>query len=86
MWPWEHVGARPPTEFSTTRPTTGSLCLRAMADGDGSPIVVPEARVLEANELGTDDHRDQRVAHRHGRPRRAARDARSDRIATSASR
>jgi hypothetical protein len=52
MWPWEHVGDSAADGILDDETYDWIPVLQAMADGDGSPIVVPEAVVLEANALG----------------------------------
>ena len=52
MWPWEHVGASAADGILDDETYDWIPVVRAMADGNGSPIVVTEAQVLRANELG----------------------------------
>jgi threonine synthase len=52
MWPWEHVGTSAADGILDDETYDWIPVVRAMGEGNGSPIVVPEARVLEANDLG----------------------------------
>ena len=52
MWPWEHVGASAADGILDDETYDWIPVVRAMADGRGAPIVVTEAQVIEANELG----------------------------------
>ena len=52
MWPWEHVGRSAADGILDDETYDWIPVVRAMIDGNGSPIVASEARVLEANELG----------------------------------
>ncbi|MEK7422899.1 MAG: PLP-dependent lyase/thiolase [Actinomycetota bacterium] len=51
MWPWEHVGESAADGILDDETYDWLAVVRAMNHG-GAPIVVAEARVLEANELG----------------------------------
>lgn len=51
MWPWEHVGASAADGILDDETYDWLPVVRAMDEGNGSPIVVSEARVIEANEL-----------------------------------
>jgi threonine dehydratase len=51
MWPWEPVGSSAADGILDDETYDWLPVVRAMADGNGSPIVVSEARVIEANEL-----------------------------------
>ena len=51
MWPWEHVGPSAADGILDDETYDWIPVIRAMGDGNGSPIVVPEATVLEANDL-----------------------------------
>jgi threonine dehydratase len=51
MWPWEHVGASAADGILDDETYDWIPVVRAMNDGDGSPIVVTEQHVLEANDL-----------------------------------
>jgi hypothetical protein len=52
MWPWEHVGSSAADGILDDETYDWIPVVRAMADGNGAPIVVSEAHVLQANELG----------------------------------
>ena len=52
MWPWESVGATAADGIVDDETYDWLPVLSAMADSNGSPVVVPESRVLEANEVG----------------------------------
>jgi len=52
MWPWEHVGSSSADGILDDETYDWIPVVRAMVEGNGAPVVVPEARVLEANELG----------------------------------
>ncbi len=52
MWPWEHVGTSAADGILDDETYDWLAVVRAMADGGGSPVVVSESAVLEANELG----------------------------------
>jgi threonine dehydratase len=52
MWPWEHVGSSAADGILDDETYDWIPVVRAMADGNGSPIVATEAQVLRANELG----------------------------------
>ena len=52
MWPWEHVGNSVADGILDDETYDWIPVVRAMADGRGAPIVVTEAQVVEANELG----------------------------------
>ena len=51
MWPWEHVGSSAADGILDDETYDWIPVVRAMAEGNGSPIVAPEALVLEANAL-----------------------------------
>ncbi|MEP7045464.1 MAG: PLP-dependent lyase/thiolase [Ilumatobacteraceae bacterium] len=51
MWPWEHVGTSAADGILDDETYDWIPVVGAMVDGDGSPVVVPEALILEANEL-----------------------------------
>jgi threonine synthase len=51
MWPWENVGSSAADGILDDETYDWIPVVRAMADGNGSPVVVAEARVLEANDL-----------------------------------
>ena len=52
MWPWEHVGQSAADGILDDETYDWIPVVRAMGDGNGSPIVASEAQVLRANELG----------------------------------
>lgn len=52
MWPWEHVGTSAADGILDDETYDWLPVLVAMADGHGSPVVVGEADVLAANEMG----------------------------------
>ncbi|MGZ4764413.1 MAG: PLP-dependent lyase/thiolase [Ilumatobacteraceae bacterium] len=52
MWPWEHVGQSAADGILDDETYDWLPVVRAMGDGNGSPIVASEAQVLRANELG----------------------------------
>jgi threonine synthase len=52
MWPWEHVGASAADGILDDETYDWIPVVRAMVEGNGSPIVAPESLVLEANTLG----------------------------------
>lgn len=52
MWPWEHVGESAADGILDDETYDWLPVVRAMADGNGSPVVVTETHVLEANDLG----------------------------------
>lgn len=51
MWPWEHVGVSAADGILDDETYDWIPVTRAMAEGNGAPIVVSEALVLEANDL-----------------------------------
>ncbi len=51
MWPWEQVGHSAADGILDDETYDWVPVVRAMLDGNGSPVVVPESRVAEANEL-----------------------------------
>ncbi len=73
MWPWEHVGDSAADGILDDETYDWIPVLRAMGDSDGTPIVVTEAQVLQANDLGRRVDRDQRLAHRYGGSGRSTR-------------
>ncbi|MDO8362331.1 MAG: PLP-dependent lyase/thiolase [Actinomycetota bacterium] len=52
MWPWEHVGATAADGILDDETYDWLPVLSAMADSNGSPVVVAEQHVLEANDVG----------------------------------
>ena len=52
MWPWEHVGASAADGILDDETYDWLPVLSAMNDSHGSAVVVTEAQVLEANDLG----------------------------------
>ena len=52
MWPWETVGSSAADGILDDETYDWIPVVRAMSESRGAPIVVTEARVLEANELG----------------------------------
>lgn len=52
MWPWEDVGQSAADGILDDETYDWLPVLGAMADSHGSPVVVTEAQVLEANEVG----------------------------------
>ncbi len=52
MWPWESVGATAADGIVDDETYDWLPVLAAMADSNGSPVVVAESFVLQANELG----------------------------------
>ena len=52
MWPWEHVGNSAADGILDDETYDWIPVVRAMTEGNGGPIVVTEAQVLEANDLG----------------------------------
>ena len=52
MWPWEHVGASAADGILDDETYDWLPVMSAMADGHGEPVVVDEAQVLAANEIG----------------------------------
>jgi threonine synthase len=52
MWPWEHVGHSAADGILDDETYDWIPVVRAMGDGNGAPVVVSEADVLQANELG----------------------------------
>jgi threonine dehydratase len=52
MWPWEHVGNSAADGILDDETYDWLPVVRAMADGNGAPVVVSETHVLEANALG----------------------------------
>ena len=52
MWPWEHVGESAADGILDDETYDWLPVLGAMADGRGAPVVVTEADVLAANEVG----------------------------------
>jgi threonine dehydratase len=52
MWPWEHVGTSVADGILDDETYDWIPVVRAMFDGHGSPIVVTESLVREANDLG----------------------------------
>lgn len=51
MWPWEHVGTSAADGILDDETYDWLPVMSAMADSDGSPVVVTESQVLQANEL-----------------------------------
>ena len=52
MWPWEQVGDTAADGILDDETYDWLPVLGAMADSNGSPVVVDESLVLRANELG----------------------------------
>ena len=52
MWPWEHVGESAADGILDDETYDWLPVVEAMESTGGSPVVVTEAHVLEANELG----------------------------------
>ena len=52
MWPWEHVGNSAADGILDDETYDWIPVLRALAESNGRPVVVTEAQVLRANELG----------------------------------
>jgi threonine synthase len=52
MWPWEQVGESAADGILDDETYDWLPVVRAMADGNGSPVVVSESHVLQANDLG----------------------------------
>jgi threonine dehydratase len=52
MWPWEHVGNSAADGILDDETYDWIPVLRALGESKGTPIVVTEAQVLRANELG----------------------------------
>jgi threonine dehydratase len=52
MWPWEHIGSSAADGILDDETYDWIPVVRAMGEGGGGPIVVTEAQVIEANELG----------------------------------
>ena len=52
MWPWENVGESAADGILDDETYDWLSVVEAMEFSDGSPVVVTEAHVLEANELG----------------------------------
>ncbi len=52
MWPWEHVGRSAADGILDDETYDWIPVVRAMGDGNGSPIVASESQVLHAYELG----------------------------------
>jgi threonine synthase len=52
MWPWEHVGNSAADGILDDETYDWLPVVQAMSEGNGGPIVVTEAQVHEANELG----------------------------------
>ncbi len=52
MWPWEHVGSSAADGILDDETYDWIPVIQSMGDTKGSPIVVSEAHVIEANELG----------------------------------
>jgi threonine synthase len=52
MWPWEHVGESAADGILDDETYDWLPVLAGMASSDGSPVVVGEAHVLEANDVG----------------------------------
>lgn len=52
MWPWEHVGSSAADGILDDETYDWIPVVRAMGDGNGSPIVVTEEQVRRANALG----------------------------------
>ena len=52
MWPWEDVGTSAADGILDDETYDWIPVVRAMVEGNGSPIVVDEGRVLEAIDLG----------------------------------
>jgi len=52
MWPWEHVGQSAADGILDDETYDWIPVVRAMEDGNGSPVVVSEELVLRAHELG----------------------------------
>ncbi|MEY4606890.1 MAG: hypothetical protein RLY45_1650 [Actinomycetota bacterium] len=55
MWPWEHVGTTAADGILDDETYDWLPLLEAMEDGNGSPVVVGEDLVLEANRRALDD-------------------------------
>ena len=51
MWPWEHVGRSAADGILDDETYDWIPVIRAMSEGNGSPIVVSEEHVLQANDL-----------------------------------
>ena len=51
MWPWEQVGSSAADGILDDETYDWIPVVRAMLEGNGSPVVVPESGVGEANEL-----------------------------------
>ncbi len=52
MWPWENVGASAADGILDDETYDWLPVVKAMAEGNGAPIVASESQVLQANELG----------------------------------
>ena len=52
MWPWEYVGESAADGILDDETYDWLPVVEAMASTGGAPVVVTEAHVLEANELG----------------------------------
>ena len=52
MWPWEHVGESAADGILDDETYDWLAVVEAMEFSGGGPLVVTEAHVLEANELG----------------------------------
>ena len=52
MWPWEHVGSSAADGILDDETYDWIPVLRALGESKGTPIIVSEAQVLRANELG----------------------------------
>jgi threonine dehydratase len=52
MWPWELVGHSAADGILDDETYDWLAVVQAMADGNGAPVVVSEAHILEANDLG----------------------------------
>ena len=52
MWPWEHVGTSAADGILDDETYDWIPVVRGMGDSNGTPVVVSEAHVSEANELG----------------------------------
>ena len=51
MWPWEHVGQSAADGILDDETYDWIPVVRTMIEGHGTPVVVAESRVLEANAL-----------------------------------
>ena len=52
MWPWETVGTSAADGILDDETYDWIPVVRAMTDGNGSPVVVTEQHVMDATELG----------------------------------